>query len=161
MLCRHISALYIPISSSGKLENNQASLTSQDTKVGAKAIYALESVSLKREEEEEGEGKKRWKHSGPEGTTVCVLASSETSLSLSCTPSTSLNSSATSKTWWGATGRDPGFSSTAQATASCSNPDINYGTRWALSFWFNVNSFSLDSFIIKQSTFLYSMRTYN
>ena len=97
-----LGRLRVPIPSSVKLENNQATLTSQDTKVDAKAIYTLETVSLRREEEEEkeeeGEEKKRGKHSGTKGTRVCVPLSSETSLPLSCPPSTSLNSSATRKT---------------------------------------------------------------
>ena len=72
VLCSHSTLTYkqsmlgrlrVPIPSSVKLANNQASLTSQDTKVDAKAIYTLETVSLKREEEEEkedeGEEKKR------------------------------------------------------------------------------------------------------
>ena len=65
VLCSHRTLTYkqsmlgrlrVPIPSSVKLANNQASLTSQDTQVDAKAIYTLETVSLKREEEEEEEG---------------------------------------------------------------------------------------------------------
>lgn len=71
VLCSHSTLTYkqsmlgrlgVPIPSSVKLENNQASLTSQDTQVDAKTIHTLETVSLKREEEEEeeeGEEKKR------------------------------------------------------------------------------------------------------
>ena len=65
VLCSHniltymqsmLGRLRVPIPSSVKLENSQASLTSQDTQVDAKVIYTLETVSLKREEEEEEEG---------------------------------------------------------------------------------------------------------
>lgn len=80
-----------------KLKNHQASLTSQDTKEDAKAIYTLESISLKRKEKGDEE-ERRLKHSGTKGTIVHVLVSSETNLSFSCSPGASLNSSTTSKT---------------------------------------------------------------
>lgn len=52
-----LGRLRVPIPTSVKLENNEATLTAQNTKVGTKAIYTLETVSLKREEEEEEEGR--------------------------------------------------------------------------------------------------------
>lgn len=64
VLCSHSALTYkqsvlhrlrVPHSFIVKLENNQASLTSQNTKVDAKAIYTLETASLKREEEREEE----------------------------------------------------------------------------------------------------------